>query len=341
MKKKVCMMALTILALLSNLMCKRFEDINNYPYVATINNEPISVKEFKEFLNKNRSQIYDYFSHNYEIKDIQNFWNTNFNGEIPGEIIKQKTIEQCSKVKIQQLLAKKYDLVKDISYSAFLKDFERENELRKQGNEGKKVTYGLSEFNELTYFNYNLSIMVIQLKEKLAKELFTVSEEKLRDYYHKNKNVRYKRQEFVRIKKISISRNRKKDALKSLEAIKYSFENNENMNHFLDNDNSTSIIEMVFDDSTASLDDRFNFQAKTVALNLHPGEISSIIEDETEYYFIKCIERKDGGYISFEDIRQIVESNYIDEKYNAIIDRMLTESKLQINKKIYDSIRIN
>ncbi len=96
---------------------------------------------------------------------------------------------------------------------------------------------------------------------------------------------------------------------------------------------------MKFDDSTAHIDERFNFEIKNAAMKLQPGELTNVSDDDN-VHIIKCIERKNGGYIPFEKIRQIVEANCVDEMYNNLIEEKISNAKIEINKSVSNSIEV-
>lgn len=136
--------------------------------VAKIDGEPISVREFRQILIKNRAGIYDYFKQKYGVEDSLKFWSTGYNGEVPAEIARKKTMDECVRIKLQQILARQKGLIQDISYTAFLKDLDAENKRRKKAVENGKALYGPIRYTESEYFNYVFSNMIIKLKEKLA-----------------------------------------------------------------------------------------------------------------------------------------------------------------------------
>ncbi|TXK84157.1 SurA N-terminal domain-containing protein [Paenibacillus sp. N3.4] len=51
------------------------------PAVASIEGEPISVREFKHFVDKNRASVYRYFQQTYGAQDSASFWSTPLGNE--------------------------------------------------------------------------------------------------------------------------------------------------------------------------------------------------------------------------------------------------------------------
>ena len=101
--------------------------------------------------------------------------------------MKKKALDECIRIKIQQILASENGIIQDISYEIFLKNLQLENKRRKNASESKQVIYGPKEMTELTYFNYVFSNMIIRLKNQLADKQFKVNEDRISAYYQTNK----------------------------------------------------------------------------------------------------------------------------------------------------------
>ena len=137
--------------------------------IATVNGEPITALEFEHRMQRHRGQVQSYFFKTYGAKDSANFWTTEYDGNIPIEMVKSRTFEELTRIKIQQWMAKERGIVSDISYDGLLRQMKEENRKRKQ-TAGKGVIFGPVAFDEHTYFEYSFSNMVIALKRKLAEE---------------------------------------------------------------------------------------------------------------------------------------------------------------------------
>jgi hypothetical protein len=137
--------------------------------IATVNGEPITALEFEHRMQRHRGQVQSYFFKTYGAKDSANFWTTEYDGNIPIEMVKSRTFEELTRIKIQQWMAKERGIVSDISYDGLLRQMKEENRKRKQAA-GKSAIFGPISFDEHTFFEYSFSNMVIALKRKLADE---------------------------------------------------------------------------------------------------------------------------------------------------------------------------
>ncbi len=128
-------------------------------FVATVNGDPISVREFKNTLANKRADIFTYFCGKYHAEDSNDFWTKNFGDEIPIVLAKERALAECISVRILYALAQKEALIQDTSYSAFLKALKKENKRRKEAVAKNQVVYGPVEYSEANYFAYILSNM--------------------------------------------------------------------------------------------------------------------------------------------------------------------------------------
>jgi hypothetical protein len=219
----------------------------NEQYVAYVNGEGIATAMFKQYIAKYKAQVYSQFSQKYSVINQSGFWETSFgNNEVPAEFLKRKALDECTIIITQQILAREEGLLEDISYSGFLNKLESTNEQRKQSVTNKKVIYGPVEYTEAAYFDYLLSLVIIELKERLARNEFNITENKLRDFYESHKNELYRRKDSA---------------------------------------------------------------------------------NTSDYY-------------SFDDIKTLVRSNYIDDQYEYVIKKNIANAEIKINDNVFNQVKI-
>jgi hypothetical protein len=169
-------------------------------YVAYVNGEGIAVTLFKKNIVKYKTNVYNQFSQKYTNQTADGFWETSFeNDKVPSEVLKRKALDESIRIITQQILARNKGLLEDISYSGFLNRLNSLNESRKQTVINKKVIYGPIEYTESEYFDYLLSLDIIALKEKLAREDFDISENNIRAFYNSNKNELYRKRDSMNV----------------------------------------------------------------------------------------------------------------------------------------------
>ncbi len=169
-------------------------NIQNNAFVAFVNNEGISIEMFRQQISKKRAAVISQFSNKYKITDYSGFWSSSFgNNQVPANILKQMALDECIKIKVQQILAKKNGIVKDISYKSFLLRLKEENKNRRKAVSESKVIYGPVEYSEASFFDHLLSIQIIELKKHLSAKAFDLSESSLNKFYETWKDSLFKK----------------------------------------------------------------------------------------------------------------------------------------------------
>ena len=272
-----------------------------------------------------------------------------FGDEIPIKKKKKITLNECIKIKVQQILAKEKKIIDNINYSEFIKRYQNENERRKQALKNKKIVYGTASFTVDTYFNYTFSIMVEQLKQRLAEKDFDIQEDDLRKYYQTHKE-KYKNQDSIKVVKISayyynpesLEQLMSKDkARRHIEKVYNTIIESKDFIAAINGikNSKISIENQQFNQSTAFVDNRLYETLRKRANSLSAGELSQIIEDEYGFHILKCIKRINSGYLSFNEIRESIQSKIIDEKYQELIEKRINEANIKINHSLYKSIK--
>lgn len=321
--------------------------------VATVNEEPISYKEFTLKLADNRAMISSYFNQKYNISYSEDFWTSQFNDEVPIEILKETTLRQLVNIKIEQQLAVKKGLLEDLSYSSFVNKLKIENRNRKKAIDNNEPIYGPEQYGEHQYFSYLHSIMLIDLKRILGENELAPTEQELKTLYDNTKKSLYKKKDYIKFKKISMVLindeveldvfNISKEIMNqiqvklnngvSFEAVVKNYKNKTPMD--------IEYNEYVFDENTVGTKEMQDSILYKQVVTANLGEVSPIIDEGNVLTLIKVTEKKDNGYISYGIARESLKLLYIDENYEKYINKLIKEAKVIINYKIFDQIDHN
>ena len=323
-------------------------------YVATVNGESISVKEFRQMIDKGKASIYKYFKDKFGVDGSGNFWNSSYGGESPVDRVKKEAMDEGARIKVQQILARQKGAVDDISYSAFLKKLDKENKRREEAVKKREVIFGPVHYNPQDYFDYLFSNMLISLKEKLAGTEIKFTKDGLKNYYESVKENLYKKENTIIIQKIflscvdkegNISKSKREENSIKIERAKARMDKGEKfetlaMEYNEDEKDKKTYGEQTFDRTTMRYDFMNYPKLKEEAQKLAVGQVSEIIEDNNAFYIIKCIEKGNAEYESFDKVKDNVELKYIDMKYEEMVNKLVKEAKVEINKKIYEWIKV-
>ncbi|MFL5731522.1 MAG: hypothetical protein ACJ75J_18680 [Cytophagaceae bacterium] len=145
----------------------------------TVNDEPVYVQEFMNKLYEYRAEI---FNAGAGMKD----------SALIIQMARHKAMNDMIRLKVQQILMKEHGIAQDISYPAFLRNFERSNEMRRKAMQENNVIYGPVQYTEKGFFNYTFSNNLIRLKQMLSMKALLVREDQLKQYYEEQKNTLFR-----------------------------------------------------------------------------------------------------------------------------------------------------
>lgn len=350
----IAIIAIILIVVSSLILLQASKGSGKTSIVAIINGDPIYVKEFRERLFQQQIPVQQYFKDKYGTNAGSNFWNSSFEGENTLGKAKDLALNECVKIKVEQQLGQEKGLIKDLGYTTFLKELEKENKRRKKAVENNEVIYGPIEYQKNVYFEYIRSNMELKLKEILEDKEIQVTEENIIEYYEKTKDRLYRKEGSIKIQKIYVtymdenrefSGEQRKEALKKIEQVKRRVDEEENIESILEASEKGEALkvnnkEQLFNETTAKQDAQSTSEIKTIAKSTPVGKTSSIMEENYTFYFIKCVEKEPDGYKPFEEAKENVKIKYIDEKYEQLINGLAKAAKVRINSTVYDSIKM-
>jgi hypothetical protein len=271
--------------------------------VALVNREPISELEFKPRFIQNRAYVYDYFKRKYGGSDNQKFWDTSYDGETPLKVARVKTLNECVKIKVQQILAKQKGIVRDISYRGFLAALKQENLRRKETVKQGRPIYGPRQYGESEYYQYLFENMALRLKEVLAAQELKVTDQQIEEYYQQTKDVKFRKEDFIKIQKWSVSYTdkgreiaKREEVQSIMKQIRDGLLKGEKFEEItrtckLKNPLKLNYSEQVMDSNTGRFDSRNNPILRSVATQTETGRIS-IVFDENGASIIQTYRQK-------------------------------------------------
>jgi hypothetical protein len=343
--KKYLIVSITFFGILIMIfMCVRMsnQSVSEHDPALTVNNEPIAAGEFRARLSYNYvAKTYSYFKDKYGVDPGKDFWTTTYEGESPISYAREATLNDEIRIKVQQMLMKENGIISDLHYESFLKSLEDENWRRQEAVKKGQIVYGPTKFGENEFFDYQFSNSVFKLKEKLYAG--SISEDDLRKLYDRDREEKYKLADHIKVQKITIpfgsTKNEKEKAEQLIRQAKTMLNSGSDFESVakLYNVNG-QVNDQIFDETTAKRDVILSSELKASASKLQVTEVSEVIEARNEFNLIKCIDKRQARYQSFDTVRTKVQSDYIDKKYNALIDKLVGEAKIQLNASVYNRL---
>jgi len=304
--------------------------------IAVIDGAEIVKREFKLQANQLRSNVYDYFKKKYGAEDQKGFWETSFQGEVPNEILKERAFQKIKEITMEKLLAMQHKLVDDISYRFFLEMWYEENKARKHAAAQNEILYGPIQYDEMNYYNYFHSNLVIRLKETLAREQFDLSEANLRHHYETIKEDQFKRENTVHIKKIVDTVENNVIKLKEKIDAGRTFDDLYREHAETNDEDGEQTLGGIAIGNTRKMNDNLLLQAQ----QLRVGEVSEIFEVNGVFYLIQCTARQDNGYRPYEEVKNKVLQDYVDRAYRELIAAQVKSAKIDVMKQQYDALKL-
>jgi hypothetical protein len=346
MKKRWKWGAAGLVAAVILLLALRFAVVHrqssDFAIAATVNGEPIIVRELRQEMLAKRALIFDYFKRTYGIDDNPTFWTSVYGGEIPLDKLRREAIQESVKIKFQQILAKQKGLVQGISYASFLDHWKQENKNRADAVKHNKVIFGPQQYDEAQYYDVVISNLIYELKQRMTAET-PISDNEMQAYYDAHKNE-YKRPDTVKAELWAIPYG---NGMKKEEAARLAAQLDEKLTQggMMEKTGSTAAvpsfvkrIEKTFDDQSYPLDSKQYPNVLKAAQVLPVGRISEPIDDNGALYIVKSLQRTDGAYVPFDQAKADIAKMLMDQRFPDLIDQLLKKADVVINRDVVNQL---
>lgn len=321
-------------------------DLDAEQYVLKVNGAGVSIQEFEAAMSLERVGVIHEFQTKYEVEYDQEFWDKSFDGATPMEVLRERALERCISIKLQQVAAVETGVIaeSDISYEGFLQLLKKENERRKQAVDHGEVIYGPQSYGEEEYFQYSFNNMIIRLKENLAKSELDLSPHQVFTFYNEHKNSLYKKPLYIRTKKLVVNNSPqvKEKAWNIAKQVKLEAERSHSLDQAADrNKDMVELSEQVFDETTARGDHKYATELLEAARELSPGEISNVITIEGGFAVLQGLERRDEGFYLVAEVQEDIMNRLLDNQYKIWLKKQRESAEVEINHKQYNKTRVD
>lgn len=310
---------------------------NDFATAATVNGEPIAVRELQQEMLARRALIYDYFKKTYGVDDNPKFWTSTYGGENPLDKLRREALQESVKIKLRQIMAKQKGLVRDIGYAALLDSWKQENKNRADAVKRGKVIYGPQQVDEAQYYDMVISDLTYDLKQKMMADS-PISDAELLTYYNAHK-ADYQKPDTVKTKLLAIpygSGMNKEDALKLAgrlgEKLKQGTALDEEDRSFV------KLTDKTFDDKSYPTDSKQYPNVLKTAQNLPVGRISPPIDDNGALYLVQSLQHSEGAYVPFDQVKTSIAALLMDQRLPEQIDRMMKTAQVVINRDVMNRL---
>ncbi len=313
--------------------------------VVFINGMEVTEDEFRLHLNRNIAMTYNYFFKKYHVTNHSDFWQKCFNGEIPLEYIKTKTLEKLIHIKTIQKLAIELGLLKNYSFNEFTKQWKEENYKRRLKYQEGEIVYGPFQFSVEDYYDYLFSNLVIKVQNKLNETKFVPNQKELRSFYDQIKEKQFVYVPEIEVEYISFpyyDSISKSKWLKELLIIEKEIENGKEFKSYLNKFPSAYYKRTTFSDTIPIIgEDNPDREIKSFAVKLKQDELKIFDGKENSVlYLLRCIKKSPEKIYPFEKVKKDVLWIYQNVRFKEFIDKLEDEAEIIINKPVYEKIKI-
>ncbi len=319
-------------------------------WVARVNDDPISVRLFERRLARNRFLAFGYFQARYGAVVDADFWTSSYEGEVPAEWLKQRTLEECVRIKIELGLAKESGVIGDTGYAALLQALDLENQRRREALAAGQPIYGPEQYREDEFFLYVMNNLRIAVQKRLSQTRLQASEETLRAHYETMRDTHYDRGDRVRVWGLQVQYGAREGYSETLirdEARARTEEAKERLEQGLPFEevgseyNEDGVLnEEVFDFESRLGDRTHRAGRRAVAMELEEGETSEVFEDMSAFFILKCVEREALGYAPYEEVEGSVRQHYLHETYEGLIGDLVEGATVEVDQAVLEGIQV-
>ncbi len=301
--------------------------------VATVNGNEICAEEFKLQCEAQKGYVIDDFGENKTIDD--KFWKTEINGTTPLETLKQRVLEYFTRYKVEQQIAVQCGVIttKDMSYNSFINAMQNENAIREQKIKRGEVIYGVKQYTYNSYLTYTYSNMQIDSREVLSKKggALYATDKELEAWYESVKDERYPKFDTMKFDYYKIPWN---DVISPTDAENEAKYAREGIVKYGETDCcDIEHIDLTIDDDNASDLQKTSPQFFEVIKMMKVGDVTEVINENNSSFFAVLKSAKKAGYKALEDYKDSIYTEYMDVKYEAYVDDLVTKAKVEKTEK--------
>lgn len=283
------------------------ENIVSDEAVLYIDEEPVSEEEYRMLAEEYCNQVY--MQYTTEQVNSDGFWQTEIDGTAPWEVLDELVREELKKNYTLKKLAVELSVTEDYTFQDLLEAGEQENASRAEAKESEDQTvYGLTSFDDATYYKYWYSNLETQVINTLIQEEGTVTEKDCKDYYEANPDeFTYETGVSVIYAEISYSEE-DTQAYQDAKRVEKAMESIDSLSDLSEEfpDISFQELELNSLDTQEGMSGIYSHRWE-LASQLEQGQTYGPYEDNGMLCILKCIDRTENGSMDFETAKGQIE----------------------------------
>ena len=145
--------------------------------VVKVNGEAVTQEEVDYFKGKLKAEVLNNYIEKYSVEYTEDFWETEFEGLTPQEVLDEMALEESIMAKIQFVLMREEGIYDDISFEALRQKAETFN----AENENKEGVVGIKSIQLSQFYTYYLQNGKMELQNIYSEGKLVPTEEEIKE----------------------------------------------------------------------------------------------------------------------------------------------------------------
>lgn len=145
--------------------------------VVKVNGETVTQEEVDYFKGKLKAEVLNSYMEKYSVEYTEDFWETEFDGLTPQEVLDEMALEESIMAKIQFVLMREEGIYDDISFEALRQKAESFN----AENENKEGVVGIKSIQMSQFYTYYLQNGKMELQNIYSEGKLAPTEEEIKE----------------------------------------------------------------------------------------------------------------------------------------------------------------
>lgn len=297
--------------------------------ILKIAGQKVSQEEYEMIMERQKSDIYNYFTSVYGVQPGDLAWDGNYEGKCPGNMLTERTVNKLMENHYVFCTAKQYGLTEDSSFEYFLKEWKKEDGRRKDAIKQGQVIAGPSELDMYEYYDYYLE----ELKGKVKQQLWQISgasSEDLHKLYEEQKDSHFRKEPEARAVRIFIEKEIVKESgkeqgeeqedekLKLMQDIRLRLSQSKDVAKEIkkiESEGRCRVEEIELNLASRNHDESVYAELMEQVLSGKEGEITPVTNNSASYDIGIISEVNRESHYSYEEVKPAVEHDYMEELY--------------------------
>lgn len=311
--------------------------VNKDENIATVNGSGIIVGNYEKVLGLNKQSIEAYYGNTIWDQEIEDGvkYKDKFKEMILDQMIYTEAIYEAAKK--ENLLPTEKEINKSI---------EEFNTSIKDNDDYKKQLKELGIDDNFLKYQFERNLASDNYKEKFNKDN-AVTNDEMKKYYDDNKDDFYIDQveaSHILIKTIDdedkeLSDEKKAEAKKKAEEVLAKAKAGEDFSELAKEYSQDTVSAKNGGDLGFFKKGEMVKPFEEAAFSMKVGEISDLVESDFGYHIIKVTDKEDRQK-TFDEVKETIKETLQDEKYNAQVEKLKEEAKVEKNEEILEKVNI-